>query len=116
MADIKDFSENIVSKDTYDNAIKKQDELLAKRLSSLREVYGESMKELDNVMGCVLSGAGPTILIISHGNNIDEIKQRVRDCWDAVNINGEIVTTRVEHEGAKLLDVHSEQTNSPQTV
>ena len=74
------------------------------------------MKELDNVMGCVLSGAGPTLLIISHGNNIDEIKQRVRDCWDAVNINGEIVTTRVEHEGAKLLDVHSEQTNSPQTV
>ena len=86
-----------------------------KLLPAFEEIQ-QSMKELDNVMGCVLSGAGPTILIISHGNNIDEIKQRVRDCWNAVNINGEIVTTRVEHEGAKLLDVHSEQTSSPQIV
>ena len=76
----------------------------------------QSLKELDNVMGCVLSGAGPTLLVISYGNNIDEIKQRVRDCWDDLNINGEIITTKVEYEGAKLLDVHSEQINSPQTV
>ena len=86
-----------------------------KLLPAFEEIQ-QSMKDLDNVMGCVLSGAGPTILIISHGNNIDEIKQRVRNCWDAVNINGEIVTTRVEHEGAKLIDVHSEQTSSPQIV
>ncbi|MBR1907754.1 homoserine kinase [bacterium] len=86
-----------------------------KLLPAFAEIQ-QSMKELDNVMGCVLSGAGPTILIISHGNNIDEIKQRVRDCWNEVNINGEIITTKVEPVGAKLVDVHSERLSSPQTI
>lgn len=86
-----------------------------KLLPAFEEIQ-QSLKELDNVMGCVLSGAGPTILVVSHGNNIDEIKQRVRECWDAVNINGEIITTRIELEGAKLLDSHSERINSPQIV
>jgi len=86
-----------------------------KLLPAFEEIQ-QSLKELDNVMGCVLSGAGPTILVVSHGNNIDEIKQRVRECWDVVNINGEIITTRIELEGAKLLDSHSERINSPQIV
>ena len=86
-----------------------------KLLPAFAEIQ-QSMKEEENVMGCVLSGAGPTILIISQGNNVDNIKQKVRECWNQFNINGEIVSTRVEQEGAKIVDVHSERLNSHQTV
>ena len=47
MADIKDFSENIISKEMYENAIRRQDELLSKRLESIRKIYEESMSGLD---------------------------------------------------------------------
>jgi len=113
------FVEAVRNKDTELMKYALQDRLHQPYRMKLLPAFAEikqSMKELDNVLGCVLSGAGPTILIISHGNNIDEIKQRVRDCWNEVNINGEIITTKIEPSGAKLVDVHNERLNSPQIV
>lgn len=49
-----------------------------KLLPAFAEIQ-QSMKEEENVMGCVLSGAGPTILIISQGNNVDNIKQKLEN-------------------------------------
>lgn len=76
----------------------------------------QSLKFEENVLGCVLSGAGPTLIVFSYGNNLDKIKQKVRDCWNSLNINGEIITTKLEPEGARVIDVHSEQLNSHQTI
>ena len=76
----------------------------------------QALKHEENVLGCVLSGAGPTVIIFSHGNNLDSIKQKVRECWDLLNINGEIITTKIEPKGAQIIDVHTERLNSHQTI
>lgn len=71
----------------------------------------QALKHQENVLGCVLSGAGPAILIISHGNHLDEIKDKVRECWNNLNIGGEIFTTKIEPMGAQIVDVHTEHIN-----
>src|SRR5574344_1322909 len=63
----------------------------------------ENLKHYDNVMGCVLSGAGPSILVISTKDNLDEIKSVIKDTFDGLNINSEIMTLPVEQNGATFI-------------
>lgn len=63
----------------------------------------ENLKHEENVLGCVLSGAGPSILVISHKNNLDKIKSIVRDTWEDMNVKVNIMSLPVEHEGAKII-------------
>ncbi len=67
------------------------------------EKISENLRHEENVLGCVLSGAGPTILIISHKNGIDKIHSIVRQAWDDLNIKAEIKTVNIEHLGAQVL-------------
>ena len=48
----------------------------------------------DGILGCVLSGAGPSILIISHNYDTDKIKAIVKDIWETQNIKVDIRTRR----------------------
>lgn len=69
------------------------------------EKITENLKHEENVLGCVLSGAGPSILIISEKNNLDKIKSIVRDTWNDLNIKAEIITLPVEENGAEIIKI-----------
>jgi homoserine kinase len=64
----------------------------------------EAFKHEDNVLGCVLSGAGPSLLIISHKYDLDKIKSTVKEIWGSQNINADIRTLKVEEQGATILE------------
>ncbi len=63
----------------------------------------ENLKHEENVLGCVLSGAGPAILVISLKNNIDKMKAIVKDTWDDLNIKARLFTFPVESKGAQVI-------------
>ena len=73
-----------------------------KLVPGMREIM-DSFKHEDGVLGCVLSGAGPTLLIVSHKYDLDNIKSRVKEIWEAQNIKSDIRTLKVEEEGAVIL-------------
>jgi len=60
----------------------------------------EALKHEDNVLGTVISGAGPSIIIISDKFNTEKIKTTVKDIWNNYNINSEIKTLDIEQHGA----------------
>lgn len=63
----------------------------------------ENLKHEDNVLGCVLSGAGPSILIISHKNGLDKIHSIVKDTWADLNVKAEVMTLPIEKHGAQII-------------
>lgn len=67
------------------------------------EKIADNLKHEEDVLGCVLSGAGPSILIISRKNNLDKIKSIVKDTWDDYNVKVNIMTLPVENQGAVVI-------------
>jgi len=63
----------------------------------------ENLKHEESVLGCVLSGAGPAILVISLKNELDKIKSIVSDTWKDLNVKAEIITLPVELQGALVV-------------
>jgi homoserine kinase len=63
----------------------------------------ENLKHVENVLGCVISGAGSSILVISEKNNVDKIKSIVKDTWNDQNIKCDIRTVSVEENGAQII-------------
>lgn len=63
----------------------------------------ENLKLEENVLGCVLSGAGPSIIVISQKNNLDKIKSIIKDTWEDMNVKVNIMTLPVENEGAQII-------------
>lgn len=70
-----------------------------KLVPGMKEVM-EAFKHEDGVLGCVLSGAGPSLLVISHKYDLDKIKSTVKDIWEMQNIKCEVRTMKVEEQGA----------------
>lgn len=64
----------------------------------------ENLKHEENVLGCVLSGAGPSILIISQKNNLDKIHSIVKDTWTDLNVKAVIKTLDIELDGAQVVN------------
>lgn len=64
----------------------------------------DNLKHFDNVLGCVLSGAGSSILIISEKNNIEKIRNVVKETWAEQNIKCEIRTLSIENNGAQIIN------------
>ena len=60
------------------------------------------LKEVDSVIGTVLSGAGPSILIVST-NNSEEIRGTVRSVWESLGVKADIRTVDVDTKGAVIL-------------
>lgn len=73
-----------------------------KLVPGLKEI-SEQLKHEDNVLGCVLSGAGPSIVVISKGNGLDKIRDIVSQTWFNLNVRSEIRTLEIEEEGAILI-------------
>jgi homoserine kinase len=63
----------------------------------------EAFKHEDGILGCVLSGAGPSMLVISYKYDVDKIKSIVREIWEKQNIKVEIKTMKIEEHGAQIL-------------
>ena len=70
-----------------------------KLVPGMKEIM-ESFTHEDGVLGCVLSGAGPSLLVISHKYDVDKIKSVVKDIWEKQNIKVDIRTMKVEEQGA----------------
>lgn len=64
----------------------------------------DNLRHEENVLGCVLSGAGPSILIISQKNNLDKIKSIVSETWADYNVKTDIRTLKVEELGAQIIE------------
>ena len=67
------------------------------------EEISKKLKNEEDVLGCVLSGAGPTILVISKQNAIEKIKETVNEVWNILNVKGDILTVDVEQNGAYII-------------
>lgn len=64
----------------------------------------DNLKHEENVLGCVLSGAGPSIIVISRKNNLDKIKSIVKNTWEELNVKANIMTLPIEKEGAQIIN------------
>ena len=100
------FVEAINSKDSELMKWALQDRLhqpyRTKLIPGLEDIQSK-LRYFDNVLGCVISGAGSSILIISEKNDLDKIKEVVRETWADQNIKCEIRTLSVENNGAQIL-------------
>lgn len=63
----------------------------------------ENLKHTKDVLGCVLSGAGPSIMIVSKKESLDEIQETVIKTWDEINVQAEIYTLPLEVSGAQII-------------
>ena len=63
----------------------------------------EKLRNEKNVLGCVLSGAGPTLAVITKGDNIDNIKQIVHKIWYDLDIKYQIMTFDPANQGATVI-------------
>ena len=74
-----------------------------KLVPGMKEIM-EAFKHEDGVLGCVLSGAGPSMLVISHKYDLDKIKSTVKDIWEGQSIKVDIRTLKVEPNGAEIIE------------
>ncbi len=95
---------------------KEDDELMARALNDrihqpyriklipgMQEIM-DRFKNEQGVIGCVLSGAGPTMLVVSKNYDTEKIKSIVKEIWDGFGISSDVRTLKVEEQGAIILD------------
>ena len=63
----------------------------------------ESIKHEEDIMGCVLSGAGSTVLVISRHSAVDKVKTKVAEVMQNLNVKADIKTLKVENTGATIV-------------
>lgn len=63
----------------------------------------DNLRHIDSILGCVLSGAGSSILVISEKNDLDKIRGIVKDTWTDQNIKSDIKTLNIEQTGAQIV-------------
>lgn len=74
-----------------------------KLVPGLSEII-ENLKHEEDVLGCVLSGAGPTVLVITKGNSQDKIKDIVKNTWLDLNVKSDIQVLKIEYNGSFILN------------
>lgn len=74
-------------------------EKLVPGLKQLSELF----KHDEDILGCVLSGAGSTMLIISKYSAIDKVKAVTSDVMNNLNVKAEIKTLKIEPHGATVI-------------
>lgn len=74
-----------------------------KLVPGLSEIIS-NLKHEQDVLGCVLSGAGPAVLVVTKGNSQERIKDIVKNTWSDLNVKSEIHVLKVEEQGAIVLN------------
>lgn len=98
-----------------DSVYRKDSEAMKKALKDkLHQPYRERLikgfKELnellenkDDILGCVVSGAGPTILIISKDDGFEKVQNEIKTILSDLNVKCDIRTFSIENEGTKVI-------------
>ncbi len=73
-----------------------------KLVPGLKEL-NEAFKHEDDILGCVLSGAGSSMLIISKQNVVDKVHSLTQEVMDNLNVKADIRTLKVEENGATIV-------------
>lgn len=63
----------------------------------------EALKYEENVLGCVISGAGSTILLITENNGAEKAKNIVKNIWHDLNVKVDLYDFPIDCEGAKII-------------
>ncbi len=63
----------------------------------------ENLKHEESVLGVVLSGAGPSILVVSLKTNLDKVKTIIKETWDELSINAQMYTLPIDKTGAVVI-------------
>ena len=74
-----------------------------KLVPGLKEL-NEAFKHEEDVLGCVLSGAGSSMLIISKYNVLEKVVSTTQEVMDNLNVRADIKTLKVEENGATVLE------------
>lgn len=62
-----------------------------------------NLKHINGVIGTVLCGAGPAILVIYNGIGVGEIKEVVSNSWNYFNVETNFLNLPIEKQGAVIL-------------
>ena len=62
-----------------------------------------NLKHTNGVIGTVLCGAGPSILVIYNGIGAGEIKETVTTSWDYFNVKANFLNLPIEKQGAEII-------------
>ena len=113
---IKDAAFNIRRAAMLIDAIKTKDtEILKKALQDkLHQPYRaklvagfdeimKALKNMEGVYGCVLSGAGPSILVISDEKSVNTFKEKINNIWLNLNVRCEYETMNIDETGTVVL-------------
>lgn len=73
-----------------------------KLVPGLKELT-ETFKHEDDVLGCVLSGAGSSMLIISKNNVVDKVTSVTSEIMANLNVKATIKTMKIVQEGATII-------------
>ena len=73
-----------------------------KLVSGFKEL-NEFLADKDDILGCVISGAGPSILIISQNDGFEKVSAGVKQIFESLKVHCSIKTFNIEKEGAKII-------------
>ena len=73
-----------------------------KLVPGLSEIM-DNLKHVNGVIGTVLCGAGPSILVVYNGIGASEIKEVVSNTWNYYNVKVNFMNLPIEKEGAVIL-------------
>ena len=63
----------------------------------------ELLENKDDILGCVISGAGPTIMVISKNDGFEKVENEVKQIFADYNVDCDIRTLDIENEGSKVI-------------
>ena len=63
----------------------------------------KNLKHTNGVLGAVLCGAGPSVLVIYNGVGASEIKETVTETWNYFNVKSTFLNLPIEKQGAQIL-------------
>lgn len=114
---MKDATYNLSHLGLLIKACEKEDSNLLKKAlkDKLHEPYREKLiagfgtirerfKNLNDVYGTVLSGAGPSIAVISNLDAVSEVRDSVKQIWSDLNIKSQVFTFDIEQNGATFVE------------
>ena len=73
-----------------------------KLISGFKELQ-ELLDNKESILGCVVSGAGPAILVISENDGFDKVEDEVQQLFNDLNVNCDIRTYSVEKQGTLVI-------------
>lgn len=74
----------------------------AKLIMGFEEIK-KSTKNIDGVYGCVLSGAGPSVLVISDEKSVNEFSEKINKIWLDLNVRSQYETLSADESGTIVL-------------